>query len=197
LEHGARGWVGCIEKRGLAISEPLPETLRDHSSGTSLWEFSLNVARAMDRSGLVVGADAGAEGGRLEFRSGFNELLGECEYDAGTLLQRRVYAARDRAVVLIGAAAAALYDRSGERGRTRLPSESTQWAPSPSGRLLAGIDRGETGEWASHVQIADLLEDVSRTIELPTPSPNAMAWSPSGRRLALVAHGRLTFVEPA
>ena len=136
----------------------------------------------------------------LEFHSASAELLGKCkhQFKGGCFPFNPVYAARDRAVVVLTKGRFALYDRSGERARAELSLDATQLAPSPSGRLLAGIHTGESGEAVSQVHILDIVEGTIRTFDRPTPPPTAMAWSPSGRRLAVVAPaGQLTFLEPA
>jgi hypothetical protein len=180
---------GSVEKRELAISEPVPATVAKHASGERIWHLEGNL-HAVDRSGLTVGI----HGDHLEFHLD-SEVLGRCDYVAEDQALRRLHAARDRVVILSGESQAALYDRAGERASAKLPYADT-WLPSPSGRRLAGIHTGETGEAASRVQLVDLAEGTCRQIDLPLPPPTAMAWSPSGRRLALAHEGRVTFLEP-
>ncbi len=94
----------------------------------------------------------------------------------------------DRAVVC-AADSARLHGAQGELGRALLPLRDAYWSAtaSPSGRFLALLLRDEA------LLLLDLLADRRRRILLPG-RPQAAAWSPSGRRLAVSAGGRLVVI---
>jgi hypothetical protein len=179
--------------------------MRDQVAGELLWTAD---ARGPQRSLDPAGRHVALDGERVVFHDAAGEPLREvtCPWlsrvEAGEL---RLFGAGDRALILsepvasLGITLAVVSAPQGELARVDLAGEILDLELAPSGRRVAVThwDQDRSGMPAPEVTLLELSSGASRRFELPQ-DPWRLAWSPSGRRLAIGGvSGMLAVLEPA
>jgi hypothetical protein len=182
---------GDVQRVALDVGAALPSPLTEVSPAPEV--VLAGGLTALDRSGFLAGASYETQ--RVSFYGSRGDEHGSAPFPCEG--QSHVLTASERALVVTDDAIHLLAPGGGACKTTRPPDCAT-FCPSPSGRLVGAIQAGgESGETASFAVLVDVREDRSRNFELPLPPPTAMAWSPSGRCLALTSPGRLILLEGA